>query len=221
MPKPPRAGDYRLGPGHTMRQIMDCLNRNQKGIVVITDRAGRLLGAVNDGDLRRALLAGRDMTATAGDILAMKAAAGQAPPVTAPLGSGRGLLLGLMQKRLVRQIPLLDPDGRVAGLVTWADLMPEEAAPFQAVIMAGGKGTRLAPLTGDCPKPLLPVGDRPLMERIITQLRQAGIRRVNVSTCYLAEKISQHFGDGRELGVELNYVTEKEPLGTEIGRAHV
>ncbi|MFH1058084.1 MAG: nucleotidyltransferase family protein [Pseudomonadota bacterium] len=214
MAKAPRAGGYRLGPGHTMRQIMDCLNRNQKGLVLITDRAGRLLGAVNDGDLRRALLAGQGMETTAAEILAQKVATGKPAPVTAPIGSSRAHLLGLMQKRLVRQIPLLNDEGRVAGLVTWADLMPEETEPFQAVIMAGGKGTRLAPLTGDCPKPMLPVGDRPLMERIIGQLRQAGIRRVNVSTCYLADKIQDHFGDGRELGVELNYVTEKEPLGT-------
>ncbi|MFZ5587072.1 MAG: nucleotidyltransferase family protein [Thermodesulfobacteriota bacterium] len=214
MAKAPRPCDFRLGPGQTVRQIMDCLNRNQKGIVIVTDRRGRLLGAINDGDLRRALLAGKDMTATAHDILAMKQAAGQPPPVTAPLGSSRSHLLGLMQKRQVRQIPLLDAEGRVAELVTWADLMPEETAPFQAVIMAGGRGARLAPLTGDCPKPMLPVGDRPLLERIIEQLRQAGIRRVNVSTCYLAEKIHAHFGDGRGLGVELNYVTEEKPLGT-------
>jgi NDP-sugar pyrophosphorylase family protein len=154
------------------------------------------------------------MTATARDILGMKTATGKPAPVTAPLGSSRAQLLRLMQKHLVRQIPLLDEAARVAGLVTWSDLMPEEAEPFQAVIMAGGRGTRLAPLTCDCPKPMLPVGDRPLMERIIAQLRQAGIRRVNVSTCYLADKIREHFGDGSGMGVELSYVTEDKPLGT-------
>jgi len=210
----PSVGQYCLDPGHTIRQVMDCLNQNQRGIVLITDDQGRLLGAVNDGDLRRALLAGMDLTATARDILEMKRATGKPAPVTAPLGSESAHLLRLMQKHMVRQIPLLDEQDRVADLVNLSELVPDDGEPLQAVIMAGGKGTRLAPLTGDCPKPMLPVGDRPLLEHIIDQLRQAGIRRVNLSTYYLADKIREHFGDGRGMGVELSYVTEDKPLGT-------
>jgi NDP-sugar pyrophosphorylase family protein len=85
---------------------------------------------------------------------------------------------------------------------------------LEAVIMAGGKGARLRPLTEDLPKPMLPVGGRPLMERIVEQLQQAGIRQVNVMTHYKPEKIIQHFGDGRDYGVELSYVNEDLPLGT-------
>jgi len=103
---------------------------------------------------------------------------------------------------------------RVAGLTTWFNRMPEETELCQAVIMAGGRVTRLTHLTGDCPKPMLPVGDRPLLEHIIGQLRQAGIRRVNLSTYYLADKVREHFGDGGGLGMKLTYVTEDRPLGT-------
>jgi len=104
-----------------------------------------------------------------------------------------------MQKWNVRQIPLLDDAGRVVDLVTLDDLLPEQMPALQAVIMAGGLGTRLRPLTDELPKPMLPVGDRPLMELIIEQLRQSGIQRINVTTHYLADKIK---GSTRIRGVK-------------------
>jgi NDP-sugar pyrophosphorylase family protein len=114
----------------------------------------------------------------------------------------------------LRQIPVLDNEDRVVDLVMLDDLIPIQDLPLQAVIMAGGMGTRLRPLTEDLPKPMLPVGGKPLMELVIKQLRQVGIRRVNVTTHYKPEKISDHFGDGSAYGVELNYVNEDKPLGT-------
>jgi NDP-sugar pyrophosphorylase family protein len=119
-----------------------------------------------------------------------------------------------MRERVIRQIPLLDGDGCVEDLVTWEDLLTVEDLPLQAVIMAGGMGTRLRPLTEELPKPMLPVGGRPLLERIVEQLQKAGIRRVTVTTHYKPEKIIEHFGDGRAFGVELTYVNEHQPLGT-------
>ena len=109
---------------------------------------------------------------------------------------------------------LVDAERRVAGLVTAEELLPSEELPLQAVIMAGGAGTRLRPLTQDVPKPMLPVGGRPMLERLIEQLRGAGIHRVNISTNYKREVIENHFGDGREFGVAVNYVKEDQPLGT-------
>jgi NDP-sugar pyrophosphorylase family protein len=99
-------------------------------------------------------------------------------------------------------------------LVTQEDLLPDEAPPLQAVIMAGGYGTRLRPLTRKLPKPMLPVGERPILELIIRQLRKAGIRNVNISTHYKSKKITEHFGDGKAFGIQLRYLTENRPLGT-------
>lgn len=113
-----------------------------------------------------------------------------------------------MHQHALRQIPLLDDDGRAVDLAMLDDLIPVGELPIQAVIMAGGFGTRLRPLTEDVPKPMLLVGSKPLMERVIEQLQQAGIRRVNVTTHYKPEKIIGYFGDGHEFGVELNYVNE-------------
>jgi NDP-sugar pyrophosphorylase family protein len=115
---------------------------------------------------------------------------------------------------VVDQLPVVAADGRVMDLILRSDLVRQDLLPMSAVIMAGGSGTRLRPLTEDTPKPLLPIGDRPLMERMIGQLRQAGIRQVNVTTHYLSEKIIEHFGNGDAFGVELSYVTEDQPLGT-------
>ena len=93
-------------------------------------------------------------------------------------------------------------------------LIDAEGPPLRAVVMAGGLGSRLGELTVDTPKPMLPVGDRPLLERIIEQLREAGIRHVNLTTHYRADVIASHFGDGSEHGVEIEYVSEERPLGT-------
>lgn len=198
----------------SIRQAVTCIDQNETGIVLITDEERRLLGTISDGDVRRAMLAGESLDMPVSDLLARKVSSPYPEPVTAPVGTERAVLLQLMQERVVRQVPLLDDDGCVAGMVTWDELLPDQVLPLQAVIMAGGFGARLRPLTEDLPKPMLPVGGHPLLELIIGQLRHAGIRRVNVTTHYMPEKIIEHFGDGHDFGVELNYVTEEQPLGT-------
>lgn len=197
-----------------IRRCIQALNQGEKGIVLVVDQQGRLQGTVTDGDVRRGILAGLTLEAPVQKLLAAKAKSSYAQPVTAPLGSERGLLLRLMRQHSIRQVPLVDDRGRVADLVAMADLMPDSEAPVQAVIMAGGFGKRLRPMTQDLPKPMLPVGGRPLMEHIVEQLKDAGVRRVHVTTHYLPEKIQDHFGDGSQFGVDLSYLCEETPLGT-------
>jgi len=203
-----------VSPHESIRRAIACIDENLKGVALVVDHEQRLLATITDGDVRRAMLAKLDLGASVNDLLAHKASTSRSGVVTAPVGSPRELLLQLMQERLIRQIPLLDDAGRVADLVTDDDLLPRSDLPLQAVVMAGGFGVRLRPMTEDLPKPMLPVGGRPLMERIIAQLLQTGIRRINVTTHYRRDKIIEHFGDGSEFGVELNYVNEERPLGT-------
>jgi dTDP-glucose pyrophosphorylase/CBS domain-containing protein len=197
----------------SLRQAVTQIDRNETGIVLITDEDGKLLGTVTDGDVRRAILAGRSLSTPVKELLTHKDSF-YIEPVTAPIGTERSVLLQLMQERVVRQVPLLDSQGRVAALVTLDELLPDQVPSLQAVIMAGGFGTRLHPLTENVPKPMLPIGERPLMELIIEQLQHAGIRRVNIATHYLSEKIVDHFGNGQIFGVDLTYVNEDPPLGT-------
>jgi dTDP-glucose pyrophosphorylase len=193
---------------------MTCIDRNAKGIALVVDKERRLLGTVTDGDIRRAILAGVNFELPVSELLARKTGSRYPEPVTAPVGTDRPALLQLMQERSVRHVPLLDGAGRVVDLVTLDELLPDQVLPVQAVIMAGGFGKRLRPFTEETPKPMLSVGGRPLMERIIEQLRKAGIRQINITTHYKSENIVDHFGDGSNFGVKLNYVTEDRPLGT-------
>jgi dTDP-glucose pyrophosphorylase len=189
------------------------IDRNQCGIVLVVDDDGRLVGTLTDGDLRRAILAGALLDHSVGSVLESKTGP-YARSTTAPVGTEPAELLRLMQDRTLRQLPLVDEAGRVVDLALLEDFTPSEVLPLQAVIMAGGFGTRLHPLTDSLPKVMLPVGGQPLMERTIEQLRQAGIARVNVTTHYRTDAIRSHFGDGGEFGVDIRYVDEDRPLGT-------
>lgn len=197
-----------------IRQAIACMNRGQKGIVLVTDENNRLIGTIVDGDIRRAILGGQDLFGPISSILHMKALAGQEGAVTAPFGSDTKQLANLMAGQHVRQLPLVDDEGRLMDLVTASDLLAQEEQPLQAMIMAGGFGKRLYPLTLDCPKPMLPVGGQPLLSMIIARLKEAGISKVNLSMHYLHDQIKEYFGDGSEHGVELRYLTEEKPLGT-------
>jgi len=197
-----------------IRTAIRCIDKNSCGIALVIDDSGHLLGTITDGDIRRAILAGQSLDAPVHDFLKRKSELSPQPPVTAPVGTDPQDLLKLMNEQSVRQVPLLDEKDRVADLVIMDDVMTINRPLLEAVIMAGGKGARLRPLTEELPKPMLPVGGRPLMERIVKQLQQAGIRQINVMTHYKPEKIIEHFGDGRKYGVELSYVNEDLPLGT-------
>lgn len=198
----------------SIRTAMKCVDRGSCGIALVVDQERRLLGTITDGDVRRAILAGKNLELRVSELLVRKISTQYPKPVTASPGTDRKTLIVLMHEHVLRQIPIVDNDGRIVDLVMLDDLIPTQDLPLQAVIMAGGMGTRLRPLTEDLPKPMLPVGGKPLMELVIEQLRQVGIRRVNVTTHYKPEKISDHFGDGSAYGVELNYVNEDKPLGT-------
>ena len=202
-----------IEPDKRIREAMEYIDRNLKGIVLVCVQ-GRLVGTVTDGDIRRAILMGSDLEAPVASILDHKRQRSSVGPVTAPTGTDRATVLKLMRDRGVRQIPLLDDQGRVEELLTLDELVPDDLLPMEAVVMAGGFGKRLRPLTEHLPKPMLPVGDRPLLQRTIERLRDAGINRVNVTTHYLGEVIQKHFGNGREFGVDIRYVEEDRPMGT-------
>ncbi|HET9961987.1 MAG TPA: nucleotidyltransferase family protein [Nitrospiraceae bacterium] len=190
------------------------MDRSRLGIVLVVDEERHLLGTVTDGDLRRAMLARVELARPVEALLEQKVGSAFSQPISAALGQDPNWYLELLQRHGIVHLPILDQEQRVVGLVTRDEFLPRQLLPLQAVIMAGGKGSRLHPLTEQTPKPMLPVGDKPLLEIIIARLRDSGINRVNVSTHHQREKIESHFGDGRQFGVELSYVPEDRPLGT-------
>jgi len=196
---------------------MACIDRNAEGITLVVDDEQHLIGTVTDGDIRRAILAGVDLNLPVQDLLDRRVLPPHTPhqnPLTVLVGTPESELIELMTRYTLRHIPLVDHDGRLVGLVLLSDLIREYELPLRAVVMAGGYGTRLRPLTEDLPKPMLRVGDKPLLELIIEQLRRAGIRKVNIATHYKGDVITKHFGNGQEFGVEISYVEENQPLGT-------
>jgi dTDP-glucose pyrophosphorylase len=193
------------------------MDRNGLRIVLVINRERQLLGTVTDGDLRRAMLSHVDISLPVMALLERKAGSQYARPVTGSVDDDSNVYRRLLQEHNLLHLPILDHRQRVVGLVTLDEFVPSQILPLQAVIMAGGRGSRLHPLTEHVPKPMLPVGDRPLLEIIIEQLRMSGIKQVNVMTHHNGEKISKHFGDGKKFGVELTYVAEDRPLGTAGG----
>lgn len=204
-----RLQDAIVAPGTPLTDALKRLDANGMGVLLLADVDRRLVGIITDGDVRRHILSGASLSVSCESIASRHPRVANRGMMTAELLD----LMGGSRDDTVDHLPVLTDDGIVVGLVLRRDLVAADDT-FTAVIMAGGFGTRLMPLTTDTPKPLLPVGDRPLMERTIERLRRAGIRRVNVATHYLSDKISNHFGDGRQFGVEMRYVTEDRPLGT-------
>lgn len=204
-----------VGPTAPMRDVLQVIDRNGEGVALVVDGERRLLGIVTDGDIRRATLSGQDFSRSVAEFLRHKSAArGPRTPLAAGLNEDQGEWRKLMDESGVRHLPLLDENGRLAGLALMSALVRDEELPLRAVVMAGGFGVRLRPLTSGTPKPLLPIGKKPLIEHIVSQLRDSGVRRVSITTHFHGEKIRGHFGDGSAFGVQMQYTEEKEPLGT-------
>ncbi len=202
-----------ISPEATIREIITGIDRGANGIALVVDEERRLISTVTHGDIRRAIFAGHSLDSVVTDWNLFKGASYQ-QPVTAPVGTERATLLKLMQEQYVRQLPLLDGDGRVVDLVLMRDFGDVDTLPVTAVIMAGGFGARLRPLTEHAPKPMLPVANRPILEWIIDGLRRAGIRKIIITTYYKAEIIQNHLEDGSRFGVQIEYIHEDKLSGT-------
>jgi dTDP-glucose pyrophosphorylase/CBS domain-containing protein len=197
-----------------LREVLACINAGARGIALVVDPEGRLIDTVTDGDIRRAILADVALDAPARQVFPHKKRSVYPEPVTAAASSSVGDLRHLMDRHAVRQVPLLDSDRRVVGLATYDDVVPDTGPLIEGVVMAGGFGKRLRPFTDDTPKPMLPVGDKPMLQHILEQMRCAGISQVHVTTHYKPEVIESYFGDGHDFGVSIRYVNEDRPLGT-------
>ncbi len=203
-------------PDASIRDAITSLNQSGCGIVLVADGQRRLLGTITDGDIRRALLRLLDLGQPLSEILKAKQGQPYEHPVTAPAGERPRHLLSLFRKHAVEQIPLVDAEGVIRGLVLRKDLEDASAdeLPVRAVIMAGGKGSRLMPLTHSTPKPMLKVGDRPVLEHILLRIREAGIEHVYISLSHQPDSITEYFGDGADYNLTIEYLREPQPLGT-------
>lgn len=195
----------------TLRETIARIDAGAIEIALVIDRERRLLGTLTDGDVRRALLAGATLDEPIDSIV-------HHDPITADADTEEAVLVHAMTEQGVDQIPLLR-DGRVVDVAFLRDLITRAgggraAADSPVVLMAGGAGVRLRPLTENTPKPMLPVGGRPLLETVLAQVGEAGFSRVFIAVNYRAEVIERHFGDGARFGVDIRYLHESSPLGS-------
>lgn len=211
---PARKGSLRipagiiLRPNATVRDAMGAMTRSRVGLALVRDRDGRLLGVIVDIDIRRALLRGANLDSPAATAMNRK-------PVTVPAGATREEISAAFRAHPKSHLPIVDAKGRLTGLAALADFatIPTRYAN-RVVVMAGGAGKRLRPLTANTPKPMLRLGDKPILEHVLEQMVAAGFTHFTFTVNYLAEQIERHFGDGSRWGAEIEYVHEPKPLGT-------
>ena len=191
----------------TIENAIHTLNKSGMQIALVLDNRGKLRGTITDGDVRRGLLRHIGMNALVTEVMNVN-------PITANISDSQKYILALMKRKDILQIPILDSNKRVVALETLAQFIDGVVYENPVFLMAGGFGTRLYPLTNEKPKPLLKVGTKPILETILIQFIKAGFKNFFISTHYKSEMIREHFGDGSEWGVSIEYVHEKEPLGT-------
>jgi dTDP-glucose pyrophosphorylase len=192
----------------TIGDAITSINEGGYDISLVVDAERRLLGTITDGDVRRGFLAGHDKSTPITEIMNRN-------PVWEKPSVDHGRLLEKMNRGLLRQMPLLDDDRRVVGLIHIRELTsPVERRANAVVLMAGGLGQRLQPLTRNTPKPLLSIGDRPILQTILESFVEQRFRKFYISVNYRAMDIKEHFGDGSKWNVEVEYLEEDRRLGT-------
>ena len=186
---------------------MEIIDQGASQIALVIEDCQRLVGTLTDGDIRRGLLHGASLEDPVEQLMNRQFRFVRS-------SDDHEAVLNTMRRDLLRQIPVLDEQGRVVQLFLLQELLNPPYLSNAVVIMAGGKGTRLRPHTENCPKPMLPIGDQPMLEILLEQCIASGFRKFYFSVNYLKEQIIEYFDDGSRWGVSIRYLVENEPLGT-------
>lgn len=196
-----------VGPEARLDEAIAIMDKGALRVALIVDPDRRLLGTLTDGDVRRALLRQLPLDTPVKHVMC-------STPTVARDDWSRQRIQATLASTQLLQLPVVDSAQRVIGLETLHGLLGQRLLKNAVFLMAGGFGRRLHPLTQDCPKPLLKVGEKPILQVILEGFIQAGFNRFFISTHYLPEMVREHFGDGRKWGVSIRYTHEEEPLGT-------
>ncbi len=194
-------------PSTPILHAIEFIDRSSLGIVLVIDHDNKLLGTVTDGDIRRGILKGLKLDQSVDLVM-------NSHPTVARSNESRRNILRLMKQKQLSQIPVVDENGYVIRLEVLAEIIKTEKKENVIVLMAGGLGQRLYPLTNDCPKPLLRVGSRPILETILNNFIEHGFYRFYIAVNYKATMIEEYFGDGSKWDVQISYLRERDKLGT-------
>jgi len=199
--------EIKISPSTLIRKALEVIDQGAMKIALVVDEEQVLIGTLSDGDIRRGLLSGLGMEDSIETIYNKK-------PTVCRLNDPKEKIIQTAVSRRVYQVPLVDDMGKVVKLAEIDHLIKKEKLPNQVVIMAGGMGKRLMPLTEHTPKPMLKVGGRPILETLVSRLQQQGFSEILISINYKGEQIKDYFGDGRLMGVNIRYIEETKPMGT-------
>lgn len=196
-----------INPDATLEQALKSINIASTQMALVVDEGGHLLGTLSDGDVRRALLAGKDLTENVQNCMNIK-------PTVANISDSRLSMLNVMRQCSLHQLPITDAAGKVIGLKRIDDLLSTDQYENWVVIMAGGLGSRLKNLTKNTPKPMLAIGNKPLLENIIENFIAQGFKNIWIAVNYHANQIIDYFGNGEKFGVNIKYLQESKRMGT-------
>ncbi len=196
-----------LSPGATIQEAICNLNEVAIRIVLVINEKGELEGTISDGDIRRGLLKGLGLSSPITEVIHRKA-------LVVPPGMEHDLVMRLMIANKIQQVPVVDGSNRVIGLHLWDEIVAPAPRQNMMVIMAGGVGTRLRPHTESCPKPMLPIAGKPMLEHIMERAKLEGFTHFVLAINYLGDMIEEHFGGGARMGVRVDYLREQVSLGT-------
>ena len=196
-----------LDSSANIKQAINVLNISALKIVIVTNSNNKFLGTISDGDIRRGILKGFSLNSPIKEII-------QTNSLVVDPKMNRDAVLQLMVTRKIQQIPIVDDEGIVSGLHLWDEINLQPKRNNVMVIMAGGKGTRLLPITADRPKPMLEVLGKPILEHILQRAIKQGFSRFVISVGHLGHLIEEYFEDGNNLGISISYIREDKPLGT-------
>lgn len=186
---------------------VELIDHSAMQIALVVDEDKKLLGTITDGDLRRAFLNGKTLDAPLTEVM-------NPNPIVVHQGLGSRAILSIMEANSIHQLPVVDEEGHVIGLEIIDELLPPKSSENLVVLMAGGLGSRLHPLTENTPKPLLEVSGRPIIETIIERFVAQGFQKFAVSVQYKADLFREKLGNGERWGIEIDYLVEDQKLGT-------
>ena len=190
-----------------IKKALEVISETGLKIAIVVDENNKLIGTLTDGDIRRGFLKGLDINNSIKTIFAKK-------PVTAKISDSKEKLLKIALKKQVYQIPVVDNNFNVIDVHILDDLLKIKKKQNKIIIMAGGRGMRLRPLTKNIPKSMLKVGGKPILQNIIEKFKNLGYENIILCVNYKSKIIKEYFGDGKRFGVNIDYVNEKERMGT-------
>lgn len=196
-----------MPPNTPIIKAIEIIDSSSLQIGLIVDQDQHLLGTITDGDIRRGILRGVSLETSVQEIMNRN-------PVSYSVSDKRETVLNTMKRLMIHQIPITDAADKVIGIETLDEIIQLDSRDNLVVLMAGGMGSRLQPLTNVCPKPLLKVGGKPILENIIEGYREYGFKKFSISINYMGRMIQDYFADGSQWGVEIEYVCEEKSMGT-------